>query len=127
MTRKTISLAGLALVAALFVWDAFGGAKIDKVWSQPAEMTYPFGGRVTLTVQGRQSPIRIFDVDNEFRLTVSAEGYVYTRLVDLIHGYNDYRTYLNSCSVRWTPEAISFIEPDGAEVRLPVAMLRGHL
>lgn len=110
-----------------FVWDQFGGTEIDKTWSQPDSVKYPFGGRVTLSIRGRQSPIRLFDIDNEFTMWVTAGGYVYRRQIDLIGGQDHYKAYVDSCLVRWTKDAVSFIEPDGTEIRLPIEMLKGQL
>lgn len=127
MKRKILRRSLVLLPLAVLAWDNFGGIEIDKSWSQPDGVKYPFGERITVSVHGRQSPIRIFDLDNEFTLRVTDGGYVYMRQIDLIGGQDHYQSYLDSCLVQWTEDAVSFIETDGAEIRLPIAMLKRNL
>ena len=135
---KTKVLLGLfvGMVSILALWDGFGGQKIARPWDQPTDIQYAFlhqevptpqTPRLRLTVTGRQSPIRFWDIDRTFELTVTYGGFIFEKDIDLAEGQDHYMAYVDKCTVLWTSNSVSFIEPSGAELRLPITMLQHRL
>ncbi len=109
------------------IWEQFNTKEIVKTWKQPKYISFGKLSQLQVLVQGNETPIQFFDLDNTFELTITDGGYIFSKEIDLIEGHGNYQSYLDKCKVLWSESHILFVEPNGIELNFPIETIKNRL
>jgi hypothetical protein len=118
---KIISLtfSSILVIVILHVLSDFGHITEIMQWSSPKD-------KYALSVIKRRSHIDLFGLHEHHMIVIgrvgAVPGYGHPKDYSFIHGYPEFNKYIKKCTVQWSPEGCTFIEPEGHKLFFPISV-----